>query len=193
MRGRRCGCSPSCCRTRSGCWAATTPITLTTRNNIASWTGEVGDAREALRLFTELLPDQERVLGRDHPDTLITRSNIASWTGRVGDAREALRLFTELLPDQERVLGRDHPDTLSDPQQHRGLDRRGGRFAGGAAAVHRAAAGPGAGAGPRPPRHAQYARWIGILAIRYGDRAEGCRWLHEGLRRAEHASIAIIR
>ena len=95
------------------------PDTLTTRNNIASWTGEVGDAREALRLFTELLPDQERVLGRDHPDTLTTRNNIAVWTGEVGDAREALRLFTALLPDQERVLGRDHPDTLTTRQQHR--------------------------------------------------------------------------
>ena len=89
------------------------PDTLTTRHNIAFWTGEVGDAREALRLFTELLPDQERVLGRDHPDTLTTRNNIATWTGEVGDAREALRLSRALLPDQERVLGRDHPDTLT--------------------------------------------------------------------------------
>ncbi len=88
------------------------PDTLTTRYNIAHWTGEVGDAREALRLFTELLPDRERVLGRDHPGTLRTRHNIARWTGEVGDAREALRLSTELLPDQERVLGLDHPDTL---------------------------------------------------------------------------------
>ncbi|MGC1720598.1 MAG: NACHT domain-containing protein, partial [Isosphaeraceae bacterium] len=46
------------------------PDTLTTRHNIASWTGEVGEAREALRLYRELLPDQERVLGRDHPNTL---------------------------------------------------------------------------------------------------------------------------
>ena len=102
------------------------PDTLTTRHNIAYWTGEVGDAREALRLFTELLPDRERVLGRDHPDTLTTRNNIASWTGEVGDAREALRLFTELLPDQERVLGRDHPDTLTTRNNIAGLDRRGG-------------------------------------------------------------------
>ena len=64
-----------------------------------------------MRLFTELLPDMERVLGRDHPDTLTTRNNIAFWTGG-GGRREALRLFTELLPDRERVLGRDHPDTL---------------------------------------------------------------------------------
>jgi len=49
------------------------PDTLTTRNNIAAWTGRSGDARKALRLFQALLPDQERVLGPDHPDTLRTR------------------------------------------------------------------------------------------------------------------------
>jgi hypothetical protein len=74
------------------------PDTLRTRNNIAFWTGRCGDAREALRLFSELLPDRERVLGADHPETLNTRSNIAGWTGRCGDARKALRLFSELLP-----------------------------------------------------------------------------------------------
>ena len=42
------------------------PHTLTTRNNIAQWTGDSGDAREALRLSQELLPDRERVLGPDH-------------------------------------------------------------------------------------------------------------------------------
>ena len=44
----------------------------------------MGDAREALQLFTELLPDQQRVLGRDHPDTLRTRSNIAAGPARWG-------------------------------------------------------------------------------------------------------------
>jgi NACHT domain len=39
------------------------PATLKTRNKIAFWTGKCGDAREALRLLTALLPDQERVLG----------------------------------------------------------------------------------------------------------------------------------
>ena len=88
------------------------PETLLARHNVAFWTGEAGDAREALRLFQALLPDQERVLGVDHPDTLTTRNNIAWLTGEAGDAREALRLFQALLPDQERVLGPDHPDTL---------------------------------------------------------------------------------
>ena len=49
------------------------PDTLTTRGNIAGWTGQCGDAREALRLYQALLPDQDRVLGPDHPDTLRTR------------------------------------------------------------------------------------------------------------------------
>ena len=44
--------------------------------------------REALRLYRELLPDQKRVLGPDHPETLLTRYDIAYWTGEAGDARE---------------------------------------------------------------------------------------------------------
>ena len=65
-----------------------------------------------MRLYRELLPDWERVLGRDHPDTLTTRQHIAHWADKAGDTPEALRLYRELLPDQERVLGRDHPNTL---------------------------------------------------------------------------------
>jgi len=45
-------------------------------HNIAAWTGECGDAREALRLFQALLPDQTRVLGADHPGTLRTHNRI---------------------------------------------------------------------------------------------------------------------
>jgi len=33
----------------------------------------------------ELLTDQLRVLGPDHPDTLATRHNLASWRGRSSD------------------------------------------------------------------------------------------------------------
>ena len=64
-------------------------------------------------LFRELLSDQVRVLGPDHPDTLTTRGNIAASIGWCGDAAAARRLFRELLPDLVRVLGPDHPNVLT--------------------------------------------------------------------------------
>ena len=66
----------------------TRPCPAAARGNIAGWTGQTGDPHEALRLFVELLPDHERVLGADHPETLTTRSNIAVWTGRTGDPHD---------------------------------------------------------------------------------------------------------
>jgi Tetratricopeptide repeat len=88
------------------------PDTLDNRGNVANWTGYSGDPREGLRLYQDLLPDQERFLGPHHPDTLATRSNIAFWTGENGDAATALRLYQDLLPDQERFLGPHQADTL---------------------------------------------------------------------------------
>ena len=79
--------------------------TLATRNNIASLTGKLGNLHEALRLFTALLPDQQRILGVGHPETLLTRNNIAHYTGMTGNAHQALHLFTSLLPDQQSILG----------------------------------------------------------------------------------------
>jgi len=61
------------------------PNTLTTRKNIAAFTGRAGDPGEALRLFTGLLPDHQRVLGPDHPDTLRTRQWIAYLSGNPND------------------------------------------------------------------------------------------------------------
>jgi Tetratricopeptide repeat len=70
------------------------------------------DKAGALKLFKELLPDQIRILGNDHPDVLDTRENIASFTADCGDSQSALRLSRELLSDKVRVLGRNHPDVL---------------------------------------------------------------------------------
>jgi hypothetical protein len=86
---------------------------LTTRANIAAWTGEAGDPDQALQLFTDLLPDLRRALGDDDRDTLTTRGNIAGWTGRTGHPDQALQLFTDLLPDLRRALGDDDRDTLA--------------------------------------------------------------------------------
>jgi tetratricopeptide (TPR) repeat protein len=89
------------------------PGTLTTRGNIARWTGESGDPAGALRRFEELLPDMEQVLGPRHPYTLIIRGSIAAWIGERGDQAGALRRYEELLPDMEQVLGPRHPETLN--------------------------------------------------------------------------------
>ena len=60
------------------------PDTLTTRDNLAGWRGEAGDAAGAAAAFEEVLADRLRVLGPDHPDTLTTRHNLAQWRERAG-------------------------------------------------------------------------------------------------------------
>ena len=61
------------------------PDTLTTRANLASWTGRAGDAAGARDQYAALLPVSERVLGAEHPATLTIRANLAYWTGQAGD------------------------------------------------------------------------------------------------------------
>ena len=99
-RGRAGSCSGSCSPTRCGCWAPTTPTPCPPATTSRTGPASAGMPAAALRLFRELLPDQVRVLGPDHPDVLTTRNNIAAWTSQCGDAAGALRLFRELLPDR---------------------------------------------------------------------------------------------
>ena len=50
------------------------PDVLTTRNNIAVWTGQIGDGLVgALDLFRALLPDLRRVFGAGHPRVVAVR------------------------------------------------------------------------------------------------------------------------
>ena len=57
------------------------PATLTARANLASWTGQAGDAAGARDQYAALVPVMERVSGAGHPYTLTTRGNLAYWTG----------------------------------------------------------------------------------------------------------------
>ncbi|WP_285639992.1 tetratricopeptide repeat protein [Lentzea sp. NBRC 102530] len=59
----------------------------------------------------ELLTDQSRALGAEHPHTLRTRYNLAHWTGAAGDPEAQRAALVTLLEDQVRILGPDHPDT----------------------------------------------------------------------------------
>ena len=49
--------------------------------------GEAGRVEEAITQFGELLADQQRVLGPDHPNTLTARNNLAMMIAEVGGAR----------------------------------------------------------------------------------------------------------
>ncbi|MEV3985315.1 tetratricopeptide repeat protein [Nonomuraea sp. NPDC049758] len=88
------------------------PHTLAARHNLASCTGQAGDAAAARDQLAALLPVRERVLGAEHPHTLSTRHYLADWTGQAGDAAAARDQLAALLPVRERVLGAEHPHTL---------------------------------------------------------------------------------
>ena len=83
------------------------------RSHLAHWLGEVGRFAESIELLRELIADQQRILGPDHPDVLRTRSDLAHWLSQAGKVDEAIALFTGVLADQQRVLGAGHPDILA--------------------------------------------------------------------------------
>ena len=105
----------------------TTRIKLMNRMLVAAKSAYGGDLPGALRLFAELLADQERELGRDDEFTLKTRSAIGFATHQSGDARQALRLSAELLSDQERVLGPRSCRYAGDAREDCALYQRSGR------------------------------------------------------------------
>jgi len=83
-------------------------LTLAARGNLASLTGEAGDAAGAREMSAALLPVDERVLGPEHLLTLGARVNLARWTGEAGDAAKARDQFAVLVRALERVLGPEH-------------------------------------------------------------------------------------
>ena len=100
------------CETAAGL-GAEHPRTLAARANLASLTGDAGDAAAARDQFVALLPVAERILGADHPATLTVRASLARWIGDAGDAAAARDQLAALLPVAERVLGAEHAATLT--------------------------------------------------------------------------------
>ncbi|MEU6232423.1 tetratricopeptide repeat protein [Kitasatospora sp. NPDC047058] len=78
--------------------------------------GVEGDWREAADALQQILTEQTRVLGAEHPDTLRGRQFHAHSLGGAGDPAEAARLLGPVLADQLRLLGPDHKDTLRSRQ-----------------------------------------------------------------------------
>ena len=86
-------------------------LTLLLRSHIAYYTGQAGDAAEALALYQRLLPDTVRVFGSKHPYTLTIRRQVAVGLARTGLVDEAVedsllgddRLLTDAVLDVLRV------------------------------------------------------------------------------------------
>ncbi|MBF6166919.1 tetratricopeptide repeat protein [Streptomyces gardneri] len=64
----------------------------TTRTILAYTYGSAGRVDEAITLYEQVLTDQVRVLGADHPDTLNTRHNLAGADESAGRVDEAVTL-----------------------------------------------------------------------------------------------------
>jgi Tetratricopeptide repeat len=81
--------------------------------NLASWSGQAGNAAGARDQYAILLPIVERILGAEHPETLTVRANLTGWSGEMGDAAGARDQYAALLPIRNRALEAKHPDTLT--------------------------------------------------------------------------------
>ncbi len=68
---------------------------------------------QSILIGEELLAEQERTLGTDHPDTMISRNNVAIAYRTAGRTDEAITLHVQTLAARERILGPDHHSTLN--------------------------------------------------------------------------------
>ncbi len=88
------------------------PARLAIRRALACAVAEQGRNQDAERLYRDVLPGQERSLGREDRVTLTTRFELVRVLGFMRDS-QAETLHRELLSDQERIIGPDAPLTLT--------------------------------------------------------------------------------
>lgn len=85
----------------------------TALRHLAHYRRETGDMPGAVEASEQLLAEQVRALGEDHPHVLTTRHNLANLRGEAGDAPGAAQALEQLVADMLRVHGPDHPYTGS--------------------------------------------------------------------------------
>ena len=149
MRPRPGTSSPRCCPVRERVLGAEHPDTLTTRGNLARWTGAAGDAAAARDHVRRAAARRwNGSSAPSTPDTLTARGSLARWTGEAGDAAAARDQYAALLPVRERISGPEHPDTLTARGNLAYWTGAAGDAATARDHVRRAAAGAGAGLRP---------------------------------------------
>jgi hypothetical protein len=104
--------------------------TFRTRNNLARWRGQGGDAAGAVREYEQLLADLDRVLKPGDPRAFTVRGNLAAMRGEGGDVAGAVSEYEQLLADRLRILGPDDPDTLITRNNLAAMRGEGGDVAG---------------------------------------------------------------
>lgn len=86
---------------------AASPKTLAARHALAFWTGETGDARQALELTVRLLSDCREHLGQDHILTRLAALRAAWWSCYTGRWHEANRRYIEVVSGEAHRPDRD--------------------------------------------------------------------------------------
>jgi hypothetical protein len=71
------------------------------------------DPHAALMEWSQVVADEQRVLGAEHPLTLISRGRVAQQRKGVGDYEGAIAEGEQVLAARRRVLSDDHEDTFS--------------------------------------------------------------------------------
>jgi tetratricopeptide (TPR) repeat protein len=97
--------------TAGGSVGSTHQAALNARQSLAGALEGKGRNSEAEHMYRQVLADQEKALGKDHPDTLATRLGLARTISH-SRYRQAEQMYRDLLVDQRRILGEEHPQTL---------------------------------------------------------------------------------
>ncbi|MEV0530580.1 NB-ARC domain-containing protein [Kitasatospora sp. NPDC050463] len=85
----------------------TGPPDFALRRTAAEWQGRAGDTAGAVVVFRQLVDEQFRTYGPEHPLAFDTRFRFGHWLGESGDTRGAVTVLTNLLNDQIRLESRE--------------------------------------------------------------------------------------
>jgi tetratricopeptide (TPR) repeat protein len=120
-------------------------------------------------LFQELLFNQERVLGPEHPDLAWSLNGLAGLYRAQGRYAEAEPLYERALAIDERSFGPDQPNVATSLNDLAELLRTTNRLEEAEPLYRRALADPRKGAGPGAPRLGDIPRKLRDLTTAYGS------------------------
>ncbi|KAF4445619.1 hypothetical protein F53441_10683 [Fusarium austroafricanum] len=89
------------------------PVLLITKNHIAYVYARNGQEKDAIMIYEEILPIQQRILGKTHQETLDIQVSLAMQYFNSGQLMKAISLLEELVAIQRGILGETHSKTMS--------------------------------------------------------------------------------